>query len=157
MLIESVNEDIIHHTTLQKDSAEAKKMAKGAHIKFLERKTEPSKKNNWMWHKSITDEMDLISSMLNATEERVSRAGGLATETIQNEAEETKTITEINKWCKHRAVNFMWPDICVVEVPNKRMERWWRKMFERSNDHVFQIVFFLRENYTSKNLNDLQT
>lgn len=41
--------------------------------------------------------MDLISSMLNATEERVSRAGGLATETIQNEAEETKTITEINK------------------------------------------------------------
>lgn len=40
MLIESVNEDIRDtQTTLQKDSAETKKMGEGAHIKFLERKT----------------------------------------------------------------------------------------------------------------------
>lgn len=47
-----------------------------------------------MWRKSIIDEMDLISSMLNATEEKIKRAGCLAIEMIQNEAEETKTITK---------------------------------------------------------------
>lgn len=48
-MIESVNKDLRDtHTTPQKDSAEAKKMGEGAHIKALERKTE--KKNNGMPH-----------------------------------------------------------------------------------------------------------
>lgn len=85
VLIESVNENLRDtHTTPQKDSAEAKKMGEGAHIKALERKTE--KKNNWMPHKSTLDETEMSSSTL----EKVNRAGCLTTEPIPNEAEETK-------------------------------------------------------------------
>jgi hypothetical protein len=68
-LIDPVNEGIRDtQTRVQKNSAEAKKVGVGAHIKFLERKTKLSEKEiNWIWHKSVIEEVGLISSMLCAT------------------------------------------------------------------------------------------
>ena len=61
-LIDPVNEGIRDtQTRVQKNSAEAKKVGVGAHIKFLERKTKLSEKEiNWIWHKSVIEEVGLM-------------------------------------------------------------------------------------------------